>query len=381
MSEDTRPALRRAFDAVEAGELDAARGILEPILAEEPDNADAWWIYSHAVTTPEEAMTALENVVRIDPNYQQASELLDTLRQRLPRRPAIQPLAAPTPAPEPPPLPEDVPDLPPAAEPDFELDETPKRSERISVADEPDLFAEEKTEQPEEEPRRGSLLPILAGVLLVAVIVILLLSVLSQPTAVTPTATPTAVAFASPEAVSPLVTDEPTEDATGDAQVVETSEADLPTEEAAATEAVADSPTPEVSSEETAEAPIATVEPDVESTGEAVVTGMDALTAGLGRYTLGAEAVVEEETTLGRTLIVNVCAPDRREVTALLRPVMRAIARGASAVDSDAVGVRMLNCETGAPFVTMAVDRQSAVEHAAGTLSYVDFRDLWEPQR
>ena len=75
-SDETQSALSRAYDLVEAGKYDEARAILEPILADNRDNADAWWIYAHAVTDPDEGRNALENVLRINPRYPDAAELL-----------------------------------------------------------------------------------------------------------------------------------------------------------------------------------------------------------------------------------------------------------------------------------------------------------------
>ena len=80
MSDEMQSALSRAYDIVEAGKFDEARAILEPILADNRDNADAWWIYAHAVTDPEEGRHALENVLRINPRYPDAAELLAQAR-------------------------------------------------------------------------------------------------------------------------------------------------------------------------------------------------------------------------------------------------------------------------------------------------------------
>jgi hypothetical protein len=368
MSDETRSALSQAFDAIEAGDLESARAILQPILAVDSDNPDAWWIYSHAVTDPQEALAALENVVRIDPQYPGAAELLGTLRERLPRRPAVAP----------PPPPTTVPDMP-GDEPDFgdDLDKTPARG------------MEPVTEEAEES-RRG-ILPILAAALLVVVIVALIASLLSQQ-GQSPAATPTQVAlgetsvpFSAPtEEASPLalVTEEPS-----------------PTESVTVPTAVFPptvAPTGETPSA-TDEFPAATAEgvsTPVEATEEAALSGTEtgsvqpteaeqALLAGLRRYTLADEPLTREATTLGETVLVNVCVSDRREVAPALRPVMRAVANGTQALGAEvaAVGARLMDCATGRAFVVMAAERQSAEAHAAGTLSYVEFRESWQPQR
>ena len=68
-SDETQAALSRAHELVESGQLDEARAIVEPILAADQNNADAWWIYAHAVTDSDQGRNALENVLRIDPNF------------------------------------------------------------------------------------------------------------------------------------------------------------------------------------------------------------------------------------------------------------------------------------------------------------------------
>ncbi len=394
MSDETRSALREAFDAIEAGDLETARTVLEPVLAADPDNADAWWIYSHSVTDPQLALDALENVVRVDPEYPGATELLTTLQERLPRRP-------PKPA-APPPPPDDIPDLPPG-EPDFELDVPPAADSELEESDE--------EEDEEEEEGRSFLIPLLAGGLLIVVILVLIISLFSQPQ--TPTVTPTTVALATlPPDSTPLVEGQSaTEDAaavteteTAAAPLVEATETDAAaaaTSEASATESASVSPaaTEDASSgTETETAPLVeATETDAAATSEAsatesapaateaVVVGSaeETLLAGLRRYTLAAEPITRQDTTVGNALLVSICVNDRREVPTLLRPVMRAIATGTQALPADvqAVGARMIDCATGRAFVVMAVDRASAEGHAAGTVPYVEFRQLWQPQR
>lgn len=84
MSNAADERLSRAYELIEADQLVEARAILDTVLAENPDLADAWWLYAHAVSDPAEARRALDNVMRIDPNYPGAAELL----QELPAAPA-----------------------------------------------------------------------------------------------------------------------------------------------------------------------------------------------------------------------------------------------------------------------------------------------------
>lgn len=88
MSDIRSLALSRAYELVEAGKPDEARTVLEPILINDRDNADAWWIYAHSVNDPTEARHAIGNVLRINPNYPGAAELMAALDQQYPMAPS-----------------------------------------------------------------------------------------------------------------------------------------------------------------------------------------------------------------------------------------------------------------------------------------------------
>ena len=83
MNDATEMQLMRAYELIEAGNLEQAKTLIVPILAREKENADAWWIYSHAVTDPQTAKEALDNVLRIDRDYPGARELRDQLANQL----------------------------------------------------------------------------------------------------------------------------------------------------------------------------------------------------------------------------------------------------------------------------------------------------------
>src|SRR4051812_25763950 len=82
MNQNTDIALKQAFDFIEAGNLEDAKALLRPILETEKDNADIWWLYSHAVTDADTARLALNNVLRINPNYPDARDLLNQLEDQ-----------------------------------------------------------------------------------------------------------------------------------------------------------------------------------------------------------------------------------------------------------------------------------------------------------
>ena len=76
MSNNIDQILSRAYDLIEDNKHDEARNILEPLLADDANNADVWWVYAHAVEERTLAQNALNNVLRIDPNYAGAQALL-----------------------------------------------------------------------------------------------------------------------------------------------------------------------------------------------------------------------------------------------------------------------------------------------------------------
>ncbi len=99
MTNATRDQLRQAYTLIQQEELDKAISLLEPILAENPDNPDAWWLMANAVSEPDDAFEALSNVLRLDPNHAQARDLLETLKEQFPQlanRPAPAPASSPS---------------------------------------------------------------------------------------------------------------------------------------------------------------------------------------------------------------------------------------------------------------------------------------------
>lgn len=84
---ESRKELERAFKLIKRDETEEAQQIIRPILDEEPDNVDAWWLLAYAVTEPREVRGALLNVLRLDPDYTnapKAREMLDKLNAEYP---------------------------------------------------------------------------------------------------------------------------------------------------------------------------------------------------------------------------------------------------------------------------------------------------------
>jgi hypothetical protein len=79
MSSSLNNLLSQAYGFIEADQLDDAVKLLKPILAENPNNPDAWWLYAHAVENVDDARASLQTVLNLDPNYPEARRLLDML--------------------------------------------------------------------------------------------------------------------------------------------------------------------------------------------------------------------------------------------------------------------------------------------------------------
>lgn len=306
MSDMRSLALTRAYELVEAGKSEEARTVLEPILLNDRDNVDAWWIYAHAVDDADEARRALDHVIRLDRDYPGATDLLATLNQQYPE-----------------PGDEDTPTSGVRAETE---DLEPE------FADDDSYFEEQRYTPVEVAPRKessSSWLPIAAVVGIVALLLIalvLILPNLNQPPAPTPTSIavlatmeqPTAVIAvpateeATGEAVEPATTEvmllditplgETTVEVTESVEPAATMSAGLPSETeavelnatASETAAMEVEATPGVGIASVTEAADSTEPGEVEAT-EAATTNVPAIALGVTDAATPAEAAATEE--------------------------------------------------------------------------------------
>jgi hypothetical protein len=77
----TQETLRQAYHLIKAGDTDAARELLKPVLAAERDNVDAWWLAAHAAAHPADTRLALLQVLRLKPDHGPAQVMLDQLNR------------------------------------------------------------------------------------------------------------------------------------------------------------------------------------------------------------------------------------------------------------------------------------------------------------
>lgn len=174
MSNQSNDSLQRAYELIESEDYQAAKDILSDYLEENPDDTEAWWLYSHAVDDVEEAKKALQHVVTNTDEFSEASELLQELEDSQAMVPA-----------------EDK-------EPDFldNLDEEIRSATTTDDEFEDDEFDFEDEVEETESPSRNRQL--LAGLLFIILIIFIGFLVFSSGifnnTAVDPTPEPTQIA-------------------------------------------------------------------------------------------------------------------------------------------------------------------------------------------
>ena len=379
MNDATSRALEQAFEHIEAGRPDDAIPLLEPIVADDPDNLDAWWMLVHASSDPQAARRALNNVLRLDPDYPGAAMLLDTLNEKYPapRIRQVEAVSAPETMPE---APTALPEPPPAAPPPL----VPPARQTAKAAPTP--------------PARRSGLPMpllaVAAVILVFVVLLILLTgdggggsagsenvAQTQTTvallAVSATETPSIVVVdASPTPETILeVTNEVTPEATSEPVIGETPEA-------TSEPVIGETPEATTDSEQTPDVEV-TAEMTAEAGGGTGGEDFSGILSALSRYTLPDAPVEVVDTSLGSTLLASVCSAPGREARTRVEEVLTLAARESAALPEsiDAVGARMVNCDDGATILALGVDRATAVGFAQRSVSARDFAAAWRPVR
>ncbi len=294
--------LAQAYELIEADKLDDAKAILKSALETDKDNPDAWWLFAHAVQDPETARIALNNVLRLDSEYPEASDLLKTLEQQSPSDAVLDFHKDPAFLPN---VPGSLPDLP---ESDMDFDD----------------FDED--EESETFFRRPVFLISLIAILLIIAIVI----VVVRPFGGTST----------PDATQ--VIDQPTLVAVTATDVIQTS-ATVPS--------------------------------------QSVDDPFEALRPMLSAFTLSDNGIQLNQTSLGNTLIVQVCTTPGRELRSTLPQVVDALAKANNTYtnQADAIGVQMVDCQTSANLLAIGVSLSDAVAYANGDLTEEDFQARWKP--
>jgi len=102
----------------------------------------------------------------------------------------------------------------------------------------------------------------------------------------------------------------------------------------------------------------------------------------LAEYAVASDDVTEVQTDLGETVVVTVCASPGANLRQSLPAVMDVIASRTAVVagEADAIGARLVNCETDRALIFVAVPKAQAVDYAVGNLTAEDFQAAWHPQ-
>lgn len=95
MSDQSRQQLKRAYEMIKAGQKKEASQLLVDMLKADRNNADAWWLLANATPKKENAQQALEQVLRLRPNDENARKLLAKLQGQASPPPASSGFSAP----------------------------------------------------------------------------------------------------------------------------------------------------------------------------------------------------------------------------------------------------------------------------------------------
>ncbi len=335
MNQNIEIALKQAFSLIEADQLEEAKALLRPILEAEKDNPDVWWVYSHAVKDVETARLALNNVLRIEPDYPGARDLFDQLESVEMAKEiedfGVDPSFVPA-------LPTTIPGISPLPS----RERASFGGESASIDDEmPDDLLDDEQED-EAFYRRPLFYVPLISLLLIAALAI----VIFKPFAVNSPTVPTAIGDATAQSlvlVTPTV-----EEINGSAPTLELL---VPTNSATSI--------PE--------------QPPLDFTS---------VTSALSQFTLPPNGgVTFEETALGKTLVASFCTTAGREMRALLPTAMNELAKvsGPFAEQSNAIAVSMVDCDTNSTLLKLGVPINDVTSFASGTLSEQEFQTKWKP--
>jgi hypothetical protein len=321
---DAAQTLNEAYELIEQGDLAAARQLLDEIRPENENNPDFWWVYAHAVESPEEGRQALNRVRDISPNYPDA----DVLAQKAGLSTPPPPIQSLRPAPVPPSLP----DMPLE---DFDDD-----------LDEIEFDGDEETEGGNQ---RRNLMFAIVGVIAVVIIAVLVVPNFLGGGTATPTPTISAIVSTLPATLPALET------TTG---IDITEDVGLPT------------------TEETTEA--IEVETDV-ATEPAEDNGYAELAAELSQFDVPANGIETDETVLGNTLLVSTCAVPGPAASRSILNIVESLKDQPLAEDIEAIAFRVTRCSDETVVRLIAISRGDFDDYAQDTITVTQLQQRLRP--
>ncbi len=93
MADSMRQQLQQAYQYIKDKKFFEARAILLPLVQQDRENVDAWWMLANAQTDPTASRDALQIVLKLKPDHANAKAMLDRINEKFPPAP-------PAPAPE-----------------------------------------------------------------------------------------------------------------------------------------------------------------------------------------------------------------------------------------------------------------------------------------
>src|SRR5262245_22598226 len=80
MLDDPRSQFKQAYSLIKSGQKPEAFEMLKPLIKQQPDDAEGWWLIANAAPTPQIAAQACERVLALKPDYTPAIQLLSQHR-------------------------------------------------------------------------------------------------------------------------------------------------------------------------------------------------------------------------------------------------------------------------------------------------------------
>jgi hypothetical protein len=80
MLDDPRAQLQNAYTLIKAGQKSQAFEMLKPLVKQQPDDAEGWWLVANTAPTPQIAAQACERVLALKPDYMPAVQMLSEHR-------------------------------------------------------------------------------------------------------------------------------------------------------------------------------------------------------------------------------------------------------------------------------------------------------------
>jgi hypothetical protein len=218
MDSSGRITLRQAADLIRQGKRSQAQPLLVEFLRDEPNNAQAWYLLSHALTEPGRQQYAILQALRADPTFERARNRLITLQggtppaKTTPPPPKFDPVpqSPPKPAPAPVTKPEPVIQKPAGPKPGAAFfDNEEARSEATQELRTESTFEESGPPKPRRS-FRGLLIGLIVFGLLATAIYFGRDLLAGSITLTNPTATPVALRTLPPTWTSTSTTEPPT---------------------------------------------------------------------------------------------------------------------------------------------------------------------------